>query len=183
MEAILRTTTSKLDQTKKKLSESEFDLREARYELNQLSSSYNKLKEEKTQQENMHRREMQDIQEQLAAQSRLYSEKAHIISLECQKVAKLLENYNHTQNVVKRAEGVNMSKKHLLNKALATVTKVVSIAGVTEENDDIMIKHRKSSKSKQVCVLCKDFNCYNENFSYLTFYASRVWTRQWTMSC
>eukprot|EP01031_Cornospumella_fuschlensis_P035684 gene35684-43279_t len=70
MESLLRATTSKLDQTKKKLSECEFDLREARYELNQLSSSYNKLKEEKTQQESMHRREMQDLQEQLASQSR-----------------------------------------------------------------------------------------------------------------
>lgn len=163
MEAILRTTTSKLDQTKKKLSECEFDIREARYELNQLSQNYNKLKDEKIQQENMHRREMQAMQEQLASQSRLHSEKAHIASLECQKVAKLLENYSHTQGGVKRAEGVSKSKKHLLDKALAAVSKVISISAITDEHDDLMLKHRKSSKSKQVCFLSPIYvsDCWN----------------------
>eukprot|EP01031_Cornospumella_fuschlensis_P042565 gene42565-52010_t len=92
---------------------------------------------------------MQDLQEQLASQSRLQNEKATLVSLECQKVAKLLENYSHTQGSVKRAEGVSKSKRHLLEKALATVNKVIGIAGVSEETDELLVKHRKASKSKQ----------------------------------
>lgn len=160
LEAILRATTHKLDDTKKKLSQTEFDLREAKFELHQLGNAYQKLKDERTNMEKFHRNEIQEMTLKMESEHRVHLERSNMIAIECEKISKLLEKFCHNQDLGSKVDNISRTKRHLLDRALAAVNKVHALAATPPSSEFVeptspmrkVAKHKSSDRDADQAV-------------------------------
>lgn len=151
LEAILRATSSNLEQTKKRLTECEFDLREAKFELHQLTGIHSKAKEERIRQDQLHRSEMAELAAKAEASKSAHNEKAAVIAMECERITKLLETFclNHDG---RKAESICRTKRHLLDKAQAAVNKIHALAATNGSAQHTTPAPRTKLKNADVTV-------------------------------
>lgn len=149
MESVVQKSRNELDNCRKKLTDCEFDLREAKYEITQLMTQVQKLEDERNLMQTVHQSQILEIR--LKSESALKSseEKHHLISLESQKVIKLLDKFiSSSESSIGGGGGAMMkTQQHILDKLVTGISKIQQINTGSSSNQ---YAHVKFDQNKNV---------------------------------
>lgn len=122
----MRKISTDLDQYKKKYNECEFDLKEAKYELNQLSARYTKLQADKEHEIEVLKSQLSDSQLQIETKNKNNDQKLVMISLENERMRKLLETLSTNSNTTSdnNNNASSRTRQHILLKSIQCVDKI-----------------------------------------------------------
>ncbi len=127
MEDIMRKLSSELDQYRKKFTECEFDLKETKYELNQLQAKHSKLQSDKDHEAGVYKSQLHDLQLQLEGKSKDHDQRLLLISLENERLRKLLETLSSSHSPNEQST-VSRTRQHIIAKSMQSIDKMKQLS-------------------------------------------------------
>jgi hypothetical protein len=160
-DAMLKEARNELNTCQQRCSEYEFELRQAKYDMSQMVNKYNKLKEEKDLSESIQKNKLLESQFQLESTIKRQEEKYHIIAMESEKNARILEKMVSQVgfDVGKKHDG-GRTYHHLLEKVVAgnhrIRTVVNSSSGPLQPIETSMMATVESAVDSAMLEMCRN---------------------------